>query len=58
MNIVPGEEQMPISFTSELGWAALSFSKHFSADENHVHTERKVEMLSKCLHSRLNCVFH
>ena len=59
MNIVPGEGQMSISFTLELGWAALSFSKNFSADENHVRTKRKVEMmLSKCLHSRLKCVFH
>ena len=52
MNIVPGEGQLPVSFTSELGWAALSLLKNFSADENHVHTKRKVEMmLSKYLYS-------
>ena len=35
VNIAPGEGQIPVIFTSEPDWEALSFPKDYSTGKNH-----------------------
>ena len=35
LNSAPGQNQIPVSFTSEPNWEALAFPKEFSAGVNH-----------------------
>ena len=56
VNIAPGEDQIPASFTSEPNWEALKFLKIYSTGENHYNEERKVRITpSKYVHTRLKC---
>ena len=56
VNIAPGENQIPVSCTSEPDWEGLSFVKNYSTGENHYNQERKVHITpSKYIHSRLKC---
>ena len=56
VNIAPGEGQIPVSFTSEPDWEALSFPKDYSTGKNHYNEERKVHISpSKYVHARLKC---
>ena len=42
INIAPGEGQIPVSFTSEPNWEALTFVKEYSTGKYHFNEERKV----------------
>ena len=56
VNIAPGEGQIPVSFTSEPDWEALSFPKDYSIGKNHYNEERKIQVTpSKYIHARLKC---
>ena len=39
VNIVPGEDQIPVSFTLEPNWDALAFPKGYSTGRNHFNEE-------------------
>ena len=54
VNIVPGEGQIPVSFTSEPNWEAIAFPKDYSTGKNHFNEYRKVPITpSKYVHARL-----
>ena len=53
VSIDPGEGQLPVLFTSAPDSKVLAFVKSFSAIENDFSTERKAQITSKYLHSRL-----
>ena len=56
VNIAPGEGQIPVSFTSEPNWEALTFLKDYFTRRNHFNEEGEVPItLSKYVHARLKC---
>ena len=56
VNIAPGEGQIPVSFTSEPDWEALSFPKNYSTGKNHYNEKREIHITpSKYVHARLKC---
>ena len=56
VNIIPGEGQIPISFTSEPNWKALAFTKDYSTGRNHFNEQREIPITpSKYVHVRLVC---
>ena len=56
VNLAPREGQIPVSFTSEPNWEALTFSKDSSTGRNHFNEEREIPIItSKYVHTRLNC---
>ena len=42
LNITPGENQIPVSFTQEPNWEALAFVKELPLGTGHFNEERKV----------------
>ena len=56
VNIAPGEGQIPVSFTSEPNWEALTFPKDYSTGRNHFNEKREIPITpSKYVHTRLKC---
>ena len=42
VNIAPAEGEIPVSFTSEPYWEALTFPKDYSTGLNHFNEEREI----------------
>ena len=56
VNIAPGEDQIPVSFTSEPNLEAFAFPKEYSVGINHFNEDRDNPITpSKCVHTRLKC---
>ena len=56
VNIAPGENQIPVSFTSEPDWEALAYPTEFSTGINHFNQDREVKITPvKYVHARLKC---
>ena len=56
VNIAPGEDEIPVSFTSEPNWEALAFPKDYSTGRNHFNEEREIPITpSKYVHARPKC---
>ena len=56
VNIVSGEGQIPVFFTSEPNWEVLAFPKDYSTEGNHFNEERENPITSsKYVHVRLKC---
>ena len=56
VNIAPGENQIPVSFTSEPDWEALAYPREFSTGINHYNQDREVKITPvKYVHARLKC---
>lgn len=54
LNIAPGENQIPVSFTQEPDWEALAFVKEFPLGTGHFNEERDVRITpSQYVHARL-----
>ena len=54
VNIAPGEDQIPVSLTSEPNWEALAFFKECSTGRNHFNADRDHPITpSKSVHARL-----
>ena len=56
VTIAPGEDQIPVSFTSGPNWETLAFPKDYSTGRNHFNEERETPMTpSKYVHTRPKC---
>ena len=54
LNITPGENQIPVSFTQEPNWEAVAFVKELPLGTGHFNEERKVRTTpSQYIHARL-----
>lgn len=42
VNIAPGEENIPVSFSWEPNWEALTFPKEYASGKNHINEARVV----------------
>ena len=55
VNIVPGEGQIPVSFTSEPNCGTLACPKDYYTGRNHFNEEREIAITpSKYVHTRQN----
>ena len=56
VSIAPGEGPIPVSFTSEPNWEALTFPKDYSTGRNHFNDKREIPITpSKYFHTILKC---
>ena len=45
VNVAPGEDQIPVSFTSELNWETLAFPTEYSTSRNHFNEDDIIQQL-------------